>query len=428
MNGVEKFGVAFLAATAALLLVSCGKRAERLPSGSQRSSEKTALGLGTFAARPVGLAPEGIPWIVDVQVADLDRDGLNDILVGDGRRNRVSWLRQTQPGQFDERDIGTTIAAPAHIQVADIDSDGDLDVLVAAMGVIPPSNARTGAVVVLVNDGTNQFTNRVLIENIARVTYVGAADFNRDGRQDLVVGQFGYLQGEIRWMENLGDWQFKSHSLLDLPGTIHAPAVDFDGDGNMDIVALVSQDSEEIHAFFGDGAGRFRHRILYGSTNKDFGSSGLSIADVDRDGRPDIVYTNGDGFDYATPGPRPWHGVQWLRNVGGGNVTYHRIGDFPGAFSPAVVDLDGDGDRDVVVCSGFNDWKKPEAIALLCFENDGAQNFVPRPLAHQPTHLIAVRATELSAGRVALVTGALMFYPPYEIVSRVTLWEPAVSR
>src|SRR3954451_15429770 len=125
------------------------------------------------------------------------------------------------------------------------------------MGVIPPNNEKIGSVVVLVNDGTNHFTNRVLLKDVARVTYVAAADLNKDGRLDLVVGQFGYLQGEIRWMENLGNWQFRSHQLLDLPGTIHAPVVDLNGDGNPDIVALVSQDSEEVHAFTGDGKGGF---------------------------------------------------------------------------------------------------------------------------------------------------------------------------
>ena len=30
----------------------------------------------------------------------------------------------------------------------------------------------------------------------------------------------------------------------------------------------------------------------------------------------DILYTNGDAFDYIPPGPRPWHGVQWLENKG----------------------------------------------------------------------------------------------------------------
>jgi hypothetical protein len=281
-------------------------------------------------------------------------------------------------------------------------------------------------VIVLVNDGTNRFTNRVLLENVARVTYVEAADFNGDGRPDLIVGQFGYLQGEIRWMENLGDWNFRNHVLLDLPGTIHAPVVDFDGDGHLDVVALVSQDVEEVHAFFGDGAGNFHKRVLYGSTNRDFGSSGLIVADVNRDGRPDVVYSNGDGFDYATPGSRPWHGLQWLENRGGREVAYHRIGDFPGCYSPASGDLDGDGDDDLVVCSAFNDWNDPAAVSLLVFENDGSAGFTPRVLAHQPTHLIVVRAADLNNDRrVELVTGAMHFYPPFESVSRVSLWEAA---
>ena len=273
--------------------------------------------------RGIGRAPEGNPLITDLLIVDLDGDGLKDVLVCDAGRNRVSWIHQVRPHEFVEQDIGETVAGPAHVEVADLDGDGHLDVLVASMGVIPPSNVKSGAVVVLVNDGTNHFANRVLLQDVARVTYVAAADLNHDGRLDLVVGQFGYIEGEIRWMENRGNWQFESHQLLDLPGTIHAPVADLNGDGNLDIAALVAQDSEEVHAFIGDGAGHFRDRVLYGSTNKDYGSSGLSIADVNRDGRPDIVYTNGDGFDYATPGSRPWHGVQWLENPS--NCSDHYI-------------------------------------------------------------------------------------------------------
>lgn len=385
------------------------------------------LGLDTYTRRPIGNPLDGLPWITDLRVVDLDGDGLEDVLVCDAQLNRIGWIRQVRSGEYVEQNIGDSIAGPAHVEVADMNGDGHLDVLVASMGVVPPSNERTGAVVVLVNDGANHFTNRVLVQDIARVTYVAAADFNRDGRPDLIVGEFGYIQGEIRWMENAGNWEFHSHILSDLPGTIHAPAVDLDGDGNMDVVALISQDVEEVHAFFGDGTGQFRERVLYGSTNRDYGSSGLVVADVNRDGRVDIVYSNGDGFDYATPGARPWHGLQWLENQGGRRFAYHRIGDFPGCYSPAVADLDGDGDDDLVVCSGFNDWSDPEAESLLVFENDGAAHFTPRVLAHKPTHLIVVRAADMNRdGRVELITGAMFFYPPYESVSRVSLWEPTM--
>ena len=66
---------------------------------------------------------------------------------------------------------------------------------------------------------------------MARVTDIQPGDFDGDGDVDLAVGQFGYDQGEIRWMENQGELRFESHQLLSLPGTIHVPVADMDGDG-----------------------------------------------------------------------------------------------------------------------------------------------------------------------------------------------------
>jgi hypothetical protein len=423
--------VVLLGAAAALYFAA--RRAPTAPAGFSTAGvaagppqvlQKAPLDVNFYTQRPIGRPAEGLPWISDLLIVDLDGDGLKDVLVADGKENKVSWIRQVRPGVFEEQDIGSPVAGPAHLEVADLRGTGHPDVLVASMGVIPPDNDKIGSVVVLENDGTNHFTNHVLLENVARVTYVKAAHLTRSGRLDLVVGQFGYTEGEIRWMENLGGGEFKSRQLLDLPGTIHAPAVDLNGDGKMDIVALVSHGSQEVHAFMNDGAGNFQDRILYGSTNKDYGSSGLTIADLNLDGRPDILYTNGDGFDYATPGSRPWHGVQWLENKGGGKFAFHRVGDFPGAYSPIVADLKGDGHQDIVSCSGFNDWHDKNAVSLMAFENDGHENFTPRILAHAPTHLIVVKAADMfNDGRIELVTGAFMFYPPYDRVSRVTLWE-----
>lgn len=398
------------------------------PVAGASSVARAELNLDYFTKRLIGREVEGTPWITDLTIADLDGDGLKDVLVCDAHRNRVSWIRQVSLRVFVEQDICEEIPGPAHVEVGDMNGDGHLDVLVAVMGVIPPSNARTGAVLVLENDGTNHFKKQVLLQDVSRVSYVAAAPLARSGRMDLVVGQFGYLQGEIRWLENLGGGKYKTHQLLDLPGSIHTPVADLDGDGHLDVVAIVAQDAEEVHAFMGDSLGRFRDRVLYGSMNKDFGSSGLTVADVNHDGRPDIVYTNGDGFDYATPGSRPWHGVQWLENLGDRKFAYHHIGDFPGAFSPVVVDLNGDGRADVVASSCFNDWSKKDAVSLMCFENDGEGGFTPRVLAHEPTHLVVVKAADMfNDGTIELISGSFVFYPPYDRGSRVTLWEPASS-
>jgi hypothetical protein len=384
--------------------------------------------LARFRPQPVGAAVDGHPWIAHVAAVDLDQDGLVDVLVCDARKNQVSWIRQSARGQFEELPIAGGISAPVHAEAADIDGDGDLDVLVASMGEIFPNNDKIGSVIILENVGQRHFIEHVIASHIDRVSDVRAGDFNGDGKTDLAVGQFGYDQGQICWMENLGGWQFKSHILLNLSGTINVCVADMTGDGKPDIVAVVSQEWEEIHLFTNDGAGNFTGKVLWGSTNEDFASSGISLCDLNRDGRPDILYTNGDGFGPSPqPGPRPWHGVQWLENRADGLFAFHRIGDLPGAYSPVGTDIDGDGAIDVVALSGFNDWTKPQALSLVWFRNDGRQHFTPHVLAYKPTHLVSVAAGDFDGdGRPVLVTGSFYSYPPYlDPLSRILLWHPA---
>src|SRR5690606_36875390 len=101
------------------------------------------------------------------------------------------------------------------------------------MGRILPTNERIGAVIVLENTENRRFEKRVLLDQVARVSDVRAANLagHRDGRRDLVVGLFGYAQGETRWLKNQGDWKFESHVVNSLSGCIHVPVADFNGDG-----------------------------------------------------------------------------------------------------------------------------------------------------------------------------------------------------
>lgn len=375
-------------------------------------------------SRSIGADAKGEPWVSNVNISDLDQDGLLDVIVCEGRLNQVSWIRQVAPGDFEETIIASLAPGPVFTETVDLNEDGLLDVLVACMGIVVPNNGRIGSVLLLENKGEGRFEERVIVENVPRVTCVTAADLNDDGRKDLVVGMFGFYDGEIRWMENLGNGEYESHTLLDLSGTIHAPVCDIDGDGDLDIVALVSQDWEEIYVFENDGKGNFEGRVAYGALNKNFGSSGICLADIDDDGSIDIVYTNGDGLDYSTPGPRSWHGVQWLRNNGDGSFEYRRIADLPGAISPLVVDYDGDGKSDIVVVSGFNDWTSPDAVSVVCYRQTEGFEFERDVLAREPTHLISVDGADMDDdGEVELVTGAFMYYPPFDKISRVTYWD-----
>ncbi|MDQ5978613.1 MAG: hypothetical protein QG602_1587 [Verrucomicrobiota bacterium] len=422
-NRLSRFTV-FLAALGVLTLSGCA------PAGPARSTLPTqpavVKDLGRYARESIGNPFEGKPWISHVNIADLDRDGRNDILACDDKLNAIVWLRQTAPGKFTESTVMANLPSPVHVEAVDMDGDADLDLLVACMGEVFPNNDRIGSVIILENDGRQNFTKRVIAERIARVTDIRAGDFDGDGRLDLAVAQFGYDQGEIRWMRNLGGWQFESKILLNLSGTINVCVADLNGDRTLDIVALVSQQWEEVHLFTNDGKGNFTGKILFGSTNEDYGSSGISLCDLNRDGRPDVLYTNGDGFAYADPGKRPWHGVQWLENVGDGNFRYHRIADLPGAYASVGVDLEGRGVMDIVCVSGFNDWQNPEAAALVAFRNDGKMNFTMHVLAHAPIQLITCAAGDLDgSGRPSIVTAGFYSYPPFDRMDRITLWRPA---
>lgn len=389
-----------------------------------RAAARVGPRLEGLSPTPVGAAvgPDDRPLVANVAIADLDGDGLADLLVADAAANQITWIRQAPAGVFSEQTIGE-VPGPAHVQAVDLDRDGDLDVVVASLGVLFPNNAPIGAVVVLENDGRQAFTKRVLVDRIARVSDVRAGDLDGDGDLDLAVAQFGYDQGETRWMENRGNWQFESHLLQSLSGPINAEIADMDGDGDLDIVTLVSQEWEEIYVFENDGRGGFTPRRIFGASNEDFGSSWISLVDLDRDGDIDVVYSNGDAFDYAPPTGRNWNGLQWLENRGGLAFRYTRIGDFPGASSPQAADIDGDGDLDIVVVSAYNNWDRPEAVSLALFENDGAMRFTLRPITGTPTHLITLAVGDVNGtGQVDFVTGGMHMSYPFDRMSRVTLW------
>lgn len=420
-------------AAAGLVLTAGGCRKLEVPSAAARKTRQPAADprayLNFLQPTNVGeaLKPGVGPWVAHVIAVDLDHDGLADVVACEAKDNKVVWVRQTSRGKYEETTLDAKAIAPVHVEAYDMDNDGDLDLVVSEMGFVFPNNDKIGTVVVLENDGHQNFTRHEVLTNTTRVTDIRAADFDEDGQLDLAVGQFGYDQGEVRWMRRTGKWSFDPGEILvDLSGDINVCVADFNGDGHQDIVALISQQWEEIYVFLNDGHGHFTRNKIWGSTNEDYGSSGISVCDVNGDGRPDILYSNGDGFGpAATPGPRPWHGVQWLENTGAGNFAYHRVGDLPGAYSPIGVDLDHDGKMDIIAVAAYADWDKmnPLVASLVWFRNEGQQRFTKRVLAAEPKDLLTLAVGDFDGtGEPVFVTGGFPVYPPYERIARITLW------
>ena len=414
------------ASLSAAWLSGCAQRVSTksvASSNSPKASGIPAEPMELFVPRPIGDSFKAPPRISFVKIHDLDQDGLVDVLVCDCNKNAICWIRQVESGKFEEQVIADQIVAPARLECVDLDGDGDQDLLIAVLGQLFPTNERVGSVVILENNGDGGFTRHLLLDQVARVSDVRAGDLDQDGDLDLVVTQFGYNDGEIQWLENQGSWRFASHPIQNLAGGIHGIVADMNQDAHLDIVAIISQEIESIFLFCGNGHGDFRTKKIYSSKNPDFGSSGISLCDLDADGDLDILYCNGDAFDYSPPRPWPWHGFQWLENLGQEQFRYHRLLDLGGATNSHAADFDGDGDLDIFVTSTFNDWDTPESQSLILLENAGNMTFKIHGLANAPTHLQALDVGDLdNDGRLDLVTGGMHVSPPYDRVERVVWW------
>jgi len=243
---------------------------------------------------------------------------------------------------------------PCHTTMTDLDGDGQPDILVADLGSFLPKDHQDGSVAWLRRDAAGQYQSEILLDGVGRVTDVQAADFDADGDLDLVVAEFGWRStGQIHYLENTGIQDgvpvFQARLLDDRHGCIQLPVVDLDQDGDMDFVAVISQEHETVIAFLNRGDGSFRQQVIFAADNPSFGFSGVDIVDLDLDGDPDLVFTNGDMFDlfYVVP----YHAVHWLENRGEEGWAHHNVLQLPGVHRAEAGDLDGDGDLDLVACT-----------------------------------------------------------------------------
>jgi len=361
------------------------------------------------------------PFIANVNVVDLDRNGRPDVLACDVQSNLLTWFAPSPDG-WTERRLAQ-IPAPAHAEPVDIDGDGDLDVVVAMLGSGRPTDELVGGVVLLLNEGPQGFRPLVIAADLPRVADAQAGDFDGDGDIDVVAAVFGgWTVGKIIWLEQVAPLEFVEHLVLEKNGAIHVPIEDIDGDGDLDFFTVLSQHHEEVLAFLNDGKGSFEARVLWKAPHPLWGSSGITPADLDGDGDTDLVYTNGDAHDMDIAA-KPYHGVQWLENRGDLEFVYHDVTRLYGAYGSSTGDLDGDGDLDIVVTSQINEWAGDEAESLIWLENDGSGTFTRRLIARFPHELVTSAIADLNFdGKADVLTGAMHLAPPTDMLSRVTLW------
>ncbi|MGY8655678.1 MAG: FG-GAP-like repeat-containing protein [Verrucomicrobiia bacterium] len=250
---------------------------------------------------------------------------------------------------------------------------------VTVIGDFEPSDELNGSVMLLGKPSPGKAPSAyTLLDKLARPSDALFVDLNEDGREDIIVSQFGYILGQFGWFENMGPDGYRPHVLMEYPGAIRSLTYDFNKDGKLDIALLVGQGREGVYLFTNLGGGEFDMEPLL-LKHPSWGHSDMALGDFNGDGEIDLLVTNGDNGDRGQyrHEMKPYHGARIYLNDGKNKFTEAYFFPLNGAYRTIPRDYDGDGDLDIAVTGYFPDYVKSPGESFVYLENQGDMKFSP---------------------------------------------------
>lgn len=249
--------------------------------------------------------------------------------------------------------------------------------LACDMGPIIPTNGRFGRGVYVSNNSTGkmQLDSLPLFKGLARPVQIVSTDLDNDGKTDYVICEFGFMMGSLSWYKNMGNDSFQRKILRAFPGALKLYVQDYNRDGLPDLWVLFAQGDEGVFLFTNKGKGQFEQRQVL-RFPPVYGSTSFELADFNKDGLQDIIYTCGDNADYSKV-LKPYHGVYIFLNDGHGQFKQKYFFPMNGCYKAIARDFDQDGDLDIAAISFFADYEKQPDEGFVYLENKGDFTFQP---------------------------------------------------
>ncbi|HTT21305.1 MAG TPA: FG-GAP-like repeat-containing protein [Candidatus Sulfotelmatobacter sp.] len=297
-------------------------------------------GAGTFSTAVSYYVPFGN----SIAIGDFNGDKNLDLAVTDQSDSTVYVLLGKSNGTFQPAVGYTTDWYSQSVVVADFNGDGHLDLAVG--------NIRGAQGTVVLGNGDGTLRAAYSTDFSSNVTYgLTAADFNNDGNVDVAFATaagidlaLGSVHGILGNRVNV--------SVGPSVAAIYVASADLNQDGKVDLIASTSgfAGTNQLAVLLGKGTGKFGAPLYYPTGNTS-GAGPVEVADINGDGKPDLLVSSPDGSFNVL--------------LGNGNGTFKPANVTPGATGAAGYFVTGDFNHDGKLDVAIDDYPGSTVKVLL---------------------------------------------------------------
>jgi VCBS repeat protein len=250
-------------------------------------------GLTKAPASPIVMKLGEHPHTHGLTVADVNRDNKLDLITCNSSDNDISLAFGDGRGNFTRASQSFPVGpSPYPFGTGDVNNDGWLDIVATATATGPLRRQQlpfSRALTLLLSDGKGGLAPHQLPIRTGEPWFAAIADLNNDRKPDIVATHHEQSAMTVMLGDGRGGFTEATGSPFDFGVSLfHLIIADVDRDGRMDVVATTGR---SLHVLLGDGRGAFTQAA---SIPVGPGAWRIAAADLNGDGAIDVVTSNSD--------------------------------------------------------------------------------------------------------------------------------------